>query len=240
MKLIRTGGYGEIGRLAAEIIGEEIARGRCSLGLPTGRTPLGLYAELVSRQADWSGVRTFNLDEYLGLQPDHPAAFRTYMRRNLIDLLHRPPVWEIPDGSARDPLAECQRYEAALAAAGGLDLVVLGLGRNGHIGFNEPGSPADSRTRVVRLSHSTRMANRAGFLPGEDVPLFAITMGIGTILDARRILLLASGRDKAEALERTMQGPVSTEVPASVLQRHPNVIVLADAEALGGGKGVAS
>lgn len=237
MEVIRTGGYDDLSRIAASIVAETIGRGPCSLGLPTGRTPLGLYQELVRRQSDWSGVRAFNLDEYLGLPPGHPASFRTYMCRNLMDLLHSPPAWDIPDGSTRDPEGECQRYEAAIAAAGGLDLVVLGLGRNGHIGFNEPGSPFDSRTRVTRLSESTRQANRPNFPPGEEVPTYAITMGIGTILGARRILLLASGRDKAEALNRSLLGPVARDVPASALQRHPRVIVLADAEACGSEEG---
>ncbi|HEY3368761.1 MAG TPA: glucosamine-6-phosphate deaminase [Symbiobacteriaceae bacterium] len=234
MQWIHAADYTDMSLKAAELVAALVQRGdRCVLGLPTGKTPLGLYRELAARRLDWRGVATFNLDEYVGLSPEHPASFRSFMRRNLFDLCAQPPRWAIPDGSAPDLTAECLRYEAALAEAGPIDLLILGLGRNGHIGFNEPGSPLDSATRVVTLSAETRAVNRSDFPADEAVPARAITMGIGTMLKARRILLLAGGAEKAPALAAALSGPVTPAVPASALQLHPDVIVLADAAASG-------
>jgi len=168
------------------------------LGLPTGRSPIGMYERVISQCSReyrcFRDVTTFNLDEYAGVPREHPGSYFTYMKQHLFDHVDLDPQkTHIPDGTAPDLDAECARYEQAIKDAGGLDLTFLGLGRNGHIGFNEPGTPFDARTRVVELTPSTRAAN-AEFFPGEEVPSRAITMGIGTILSSRAIVLIASGR----------------------------------------------
>lgn len=209
------------------------------LGLATGATMEGVYRALVA-QVEAGGVSlaratSFNLDEYLGLPPDDPASYRATMERLLFARTDLPrDRAHLPDGLAADPEAEARRYEAAIAAAGGLDLQLLGLGRNGHVGFNEPGSPADSRTRVVRLSEATRAANRAQFPPGRAVPERAITLGIATILEARALLLLVTGEAKHAALARSLSGPPSPDCPASLLLGHPALTVLADRAAAAG------
>ncbi len=201
-----------------------------ALGLPTGRTPLGMYERVVaecSRQYHcFRDVVTFNLDEYAGISCEHPGSYCTFMKRVLFDHVDVDPRnTHIPDGAAGDLDAECARYEGDITAAAGLGLTFLGLGSNGHIAFNEPGTPWTSRTRVVELTASTRAANAALF-PGQEVPTHAITMGIGTILDSKRIVLLASGERKREAIERLRSG-VSTEgFPASALWTHEECLVL--------------
>jgi glucosamine-6-phosphate deaminase len=200
------------------------------LGLPTGRTPLGMYERVVaecSREYHcFRDVVTFNLDEYAGITCDHPGSYCTFMKHVLFDHVD---IAEgnahIPDGAAPDLDAECARYEADIAGAGGLALTFLGLGSNGHIAFNEPGTPWSSRTRVVELAESTRAANAALF-PGEPVPTRAITMGIATILASRRIVLLASGERKRAAIERLRSGERTEEFPASALWTHADVTVL--------------
>lgn len=215
---------------------ERAAGGHCVLGLATGGTPIGVYRELVRlhRQEglDLSHVTTFNLDEYCGLPPDHPQSYHTYMRRHLFNHVDLDPHRaRLPDGMAEDPAAECACYEAAIAQSGGMDILLLGVGTNGHIGFNEPGTRFDSRTHCVELAEKTRLANARFFPPGEAVPRRAITMGIATILAARQILLLATGAQKAEAIVRAALGPITPDCPASVLQRHPRVTLLLDQEA---------
>ncbi|MEW6637809.1 MAG: glucosamine-6-phosphate deaminase, partial [Actinomycetota bacterium] len=173
----------------------------------------------------------FNLDEYLGLPPDHPASYRVYMEQNFYSLVDADPSRvHVPDGSAPDPKAECERYEAAIREAGGADLCVLGIGRNGHIGFNEPGAPFSSRTRVVRLAESTRKVNAADF-EGNRAPERAISVGMATIFDSSKILLLASGANKARAVAAAVEGEPSEAVPASMLLRHPDTTFLLDEEA---------
>lgn len=204
---------------------------RVVLGLPTGRTPIGMYARVVRECSRtyhcFREVTTFNLDEYAGVPRQHPGSYFSYMRRHLFDHVDIDPRnAHIPDGNAADQEAECLRYENELRSAGGLALTFLGLGRNGHIGFNEPGTPFDSRTRVVELTQSTRHANAADF-PDGHVPRQAITMGIGTILESRSIVLLVAGEGKAAAVERLRSGEVTEEFPASALWRHGDVIVLA-------------
>jgi glucosamine-6-phosphate deaminase len=203
---------------------------RIVLGLPTGRTPIGMYDRVIqecSREYHcFRDVVTFNLDEYCGVPPEHPASYYSYMKQHLfdhvdIDADHT----HIPHGIAPDPAVECRRFEEELREHGGLDLTFLGLGRNGHIGFNEPGTPFDSRTRVVELTQSTRHAN-ADLFPGGHVPTHALTMGIGTILESRRIVLLAAGAGKEAAIARLRSGEVSEDFPASALHTHPNAIVL--------------
>lgn len=203
--------------------------------LPTGSTPLGMYRRLVAlhREEGLSFARAtfFNLDEYLGLSPDHPASYRAYMEQNFYGLVDADPARvHLPDGATPDPNAECQRYEAAIEKAGDADLCVLGIGRNGHVGFNEPGTPIDSRTRVVQLSETTRRQNAANFDHGET-PEGAITVGLQTIMRSRAVMLVASGEGKARALVAALEGPVSAALPASVLRRHPDVAFLIDREA---------
>jgi glucosamine-6-phosphate deaminase len=200
------------------------------LGLPTGRTPIGMYARVVAECSRsyhcFREVTTFNLDEYVGVPREHPGSYASYMRRHLFEHVDIDPRnTHIPDGNAADPAAECRRYENEIRDAGGLALTFLGLGRNGHIGFNEPGTPFDSRTRLVELTQSTRHANAADF-PDGHVPSQAITMGIGTILESKRIVLLVAGSGKEEAVERLRAGAISEEFPASALWTHADVTVL--------------
>src|ERR687893_929108 len=203
--------------------------------LPTGTTPLGMYGRLVELHVEeglsFARATFFNLDEYLGLAPDHPASYHVYMEENLYELVDADPARvHVPDGSAPDPEAECERYETAIREAGGVDLAVLGIGRNGHIGFNEPGAPFGSRTRVVRLAESTRRVNAADF-EGNRAPERAITVGMATVFEAREVLLLASGANKAGAVAAAVEGEISESVPASMLRRHPNTTFLLDREA---------
>lgn len=203
------------------------------LGLATGGTMEPLYAELVVRhrqgRLSFASARSFNLDEYVGLAPDHPQSYHTYMRQHLFSHVDfAPGATALPDGSAPDPHAEADAYEAAIGAAGGIDLQLLGIGRNGHIGFNEPTSSLCSRTRVKTLTESTRAANARYFGPDEEPPTYAITMGLATILDAREVLLLAFGAEKAAAVRAMIEGPVSAFTPASVLQMHRHATVILD------------
>jgi glucosamine-6-phosphate deaminase len=220
-----------LSRRAAEVLFGAIQDDpRIVLGLPTGRTPIGMYARVVQEcERDYHcfrDVTTFNLDEYCGVPREHPASYFSYMQRHLFDHVDVDPgKIHIPDGTAPDPEAECLRYEADIRRHGGLALTFLGLGRNGHIGFNEPGTPFDSRTRVVELTQSTRHANAADF-PDAHVPTHALTMGIGTILESKRIVLLAAGSGKEEAIRRLRSGDVSEAFPASALHTHPDVTVL--------------
>jgi glucosamine-6-phosphate deaminase len=203
---------------------------RIVLGLPTGRTPVGMYDRVVrecSRDYHcFTGVTTFNLDEYVGVPREHHGSYFAFMKEHLFDHVDIDPASaHLPNGMAPDLDAECARYENEIRSAGGLALTFLGLGRNGHIGFNEPGTPFDARTRVVALTESTRHAN-ADLFPDGHVPTHAITMGIATILDSARIVLLVAGSGKAEAVERLRSGDVSEAFPASALRTHPDVTVL--------------
>ena|SRR5947209_1081078 len=222
--------YAALSSRAAEILLDAIGRDpRIVLGLPTGRTPVGMYERVVSACAReyhcFRDVTTFNLDEYAGISDDHPGSYCTFMRQHLFDHVDIHPMnAHIPDGMAADLDAECERYESAIAAAGGLGLTFLGLGGNGHIAFNEPGTPFTARTRVVALREETRAAN-ASLFPDGRVPTHAITMGIGTILESRAIVLLA-GAEKRAAVERLRSGEASEQFPASALWRHPNVLAL--------------
>jgi glucosamine-6-phosphate deaminase len=228
--------YEPMSAAAAEIVAGKVReKPDAVLLLPTGTTPLGMYGRLAGLHRDqglsFSGVTFFNLDEYLALPPDHPASYHVYMEENFYRLVDADPAQiHVPDGSAPDPEAECERYEAAIREAGGVDLGVLGIGRNGHIGFNEPGAPFGSRTRVVRLAESTRRVNASDFEEGQ-VPERAITVGMATIFEAREVLLLASGANKARAAAAALQGEISETVPASMLRRHPNATFLLDREA---------
>ncbi len=223
--------YEALSNRAALILLEAIRENpRAVLGLPTGRTPAGMYRHVVAECAReyhcFRDVTTFNLDEYAGIPREHPGSYFTFMKRHLFDHIDVDPSrTHIPDGSAADLAAECARYEAAINAAGGLGLTFLGLGRNGHIAFNEPGTPFDSRTRRVELAESTRRAN-ADFFHGLQVPTHALTMGIGTILESRRIVLLASGSGKDAAIARLETLDIDPSFPASALWDHDDVTVL--------------
>lgn len=214
------------------------ARPDATLGLATGGTMVPLYAEMVARhragQLSLAHATTFNLDEYVGLTPDHPGSYHRYMAEVLFDQTDiRPGHWHLPRGDAPDPRAEAMAYEARIARAGGIDLQVLGLGQNGHIAFNEPTSSLGSRTRIKTLTDDTRRANRPYFDREEDMPRYAITMGIATILEARSIVLLATGASKAEAVAAMVEGPLGAICPASALQLHPRATIVLDAEAAG-------
>ena len=204
------------------------------LGLPTGRTPVPMYRALVAlhRQArvDFSSATTFNLDEFVGLPAEHPGSYRSFMRRHLFAHVNtNPERTHLPDGNARRPRAEAARYDAAIAAVGGLDIAVLGIGANGHIGFNEPSDALPAGTNVVTLRPSSRVGNAASFGGHVSrVPRQAISMGVGTILSARHVVLLATGAGKAAIIKKALHGPVTTRVPASLLQLHPRVVVVMD------------
>src|SRR5262249_3413596 len=203
-------------RKAARIVARAVrSNPSLKLGLATGNTTLGMYAEVIrihrEESLDFSNVTTFNLDEYLGIAPDHPQSFHFFMRENFFRHINvQPARTNIPDGMISGNYEEyCSSYENQIRAAGGIDLQILGIGRNGHIGFNEPASSLASRTRLKVLSRETIEDNRKSFAAGEKVPECAITMGIGTILDARRILILATGEAKADAVAKAIEGPIS-------------------------------
>jgi glucosamine-6-phosphate deaminase len=210
---------------------------RIVLGLPTGETPVQGYAELrqlcAQGRIDFSNAATFNLDEFAGIDPMHPGSFRQFMARHLfsgVDL--SPSRINFLNGTAADLDAECRRYDELIENSGGIDLQILGIGANGHIGFNEPGETLTARTHCVRLLESTRRDNAALFGGNlEQVPVEALTMGVGSILKAERIVLMATGERKAECVERAVNGPVTTWLPASLLQLHGNVELLIDAAA---------
>jgi glucosamine-6-phosphate deaminase len=206
------------------------------LGLATGRSPLGVYARLISlyeqKQMDFSYVRTFNLDEYIGLPEDHPQSFAFYMEKNFFRSINirKENIHQL-SGTPQDIKGHCRAYEDKIKEAGGIDIQILGIGRNGHIGFNEPGSSLSSRTRAKTLTRSTIEANARFFKNKEEVPRYCLTMGIGTILDARMVILLASGKEKAEAIAKTVEGPVTASVPGSALQLHRRAKIIIDYEA---------
>ncbi|MGN8244612.1 glucosamine-6-phosphate deaminase [Cellulomonas soli] len=221
---------------AAVVVAALISRPHLVLGVATGSSPGPLYdalAQRVREGLDTSGVQAWALDEYVGLPASHPESYHAVVARTVTGPLGLDPASvHVPDGAARDPHASAADYEAALARTGGVDLQILGIGHNGHLAFNEPGSPAGSRTRVVPLTVRTRQAN-ARFFGGDvdAVPTHAITQGLGTIGAAGHLLLVATGADKAEAVAAALTGEQSAEVPASLVQRHPQVTVLLDAAA---------
>lgn len=239
MLVFITDDYAELSRQAARIIADAMRKKPdLRLGLATGDTQLGVYRELVrmhrEEHLDFSRVITFNLDEYIGLPAGHPQSFRAVMRTALFDHVNIAPSHiHIPDGTLngtpRDNFDEvCRQYEKEIQRAGGIDLQVVGIGKDGHIGFNEPTSSLASRTRPKTLTQGTIEDNRHNFPPGEEPPAAAITMGIGTILEARRILLLASGAAKAKAVVLAVEGPLTAAVSASALQMHREVTALVD------------
>lgn len=238
MKIYETKDYEAMSRKAAEIIAAQvITKPDCVLGLATGSTPIGIY-RLLSRwcaggHVSFSGVSTVNLDEYLGLDGGHFQSYRYFMQTNLFEHIDIPAEHtHLPNGNAPDPEAECRRYEELIASLGGTDLQLLGLGHNGHIGFNEPGDTFVLSTHIVDLAESTIRANSRLFDHIDEVPRQAVTMGVGAIMGAKSILMAVSGADKAEAVYQAFAGPVTPRVPASILQLHPNVILVGDQAAL--------
>lgn len=226
--------YQELSHKAASFVASQIIlRPHSVLGLATGSTPRGLYSHLIQMEdLDFRGVQTFNLDEYLGLERDHPHSYHYYMQEHLFRHINISPAGiHIPPGQPDDLEQACREYDRAIADAGGIDLQILGIGLNGHIGFNEPASRLKTATHVVDLSPTTIEANSRFFSSPEEVPRRAISMGLGSIMRARKILLLASGGDKAEIVARTVGGEITTRVPASLLQLHPEVIIMVDKEA---------
>lgn len=238
MRLIPAENYLDLSRKAADLIAAQILlKPACVLGLATGSSPLGVYQDLIQRcQAgtlDFSAVRSVNLDEYRGLDADHAQSYHYFMRHNLFDHVNMDPAHiQIPNGTAEDAAAECARYDAVIQAYGGIDLQLLGIGRNAHIGFNEPDTCFVGGTHLVELTQSTIEANTRFFTSEEEVPRQALTLGMRAILQARRVLLIASGADKADALAASCFGPITPQVPASILQLHPDVTVIADRAAL--------
>lgn len=220
--------------LATRLIAAISLKPRIVLGLPTGRTPVALYREVRSRShrghVDWSQVRTFNLDEFVGLGAGDAGSYRSYMQGELFDHVRIEPInVGMLDGRAANLVAECARYECAIELAGGIDIQILGIGANGHIGFNEPGDALDAETHVAQLQEETRIAN-AGLFGGElgRVPTHALSMGMATILHAQAIVLMATGAEKSEAVAGMIDGPITTRLPASFLQVHPRVTVMLD------------
>ena len=238
MRIYLEADYAAMSRRAANLIAAEvIRRPNCVLGLATGSTPIGTYENLIARNRagdlSFREVRTVNLDEYKGLAPTHDQSYRYFMQTNLFDHIDiQPENTNVPDGLAADADAECARYDALVASLGYADLQLLGLGRNGHIGFNEPDDHFTKETHVVDLTDSTIDANARFFATRDDVPRQALTMGVGCIMAARRVLLIASGADKADALYNAVCGPISPDCPASILQLHGDVVVVGDEAAL--------
>jgi len=234
MLLRITKNYDEMSELAASIVAERLRKNPALvLGLATGSTPLGTYRALTRMHRDegldFSRATTFNLDEYIGLSPTHPQSYHRFMEEHFFRHVNLDRRFAfIPDGTAADVEAHCQWYEEQIRAAGGIDLQILGIGRNGHLAFNEPGSSLGSRTRIKPLSEDTRRDNARFFPSLEAVPTHAITMGIGTIMEARELILLASGERKADAVKAAVEGPITAIVPASIMQMHRRAYVIVD------------
>lgn len=238
MRIYREKDYDAMSRRAASVIAAHVLlKPDCVLGLATGSTPVGAYRKLVEWNRDgaisFAEVRTANLDEYKGLAPDHPQSYRYFMQENLFDHIDiRPENTHLPNGLAEDAAAECSRYDRVVRDLGGIDLQLLGVGHTGHIGFNEPGSEFVAGTNLVDLAERTIEANARFFDNADQVPRQAFTMGVQTILHARNILLVVSGRDKADILKALVEGPITPAVPASALRLHPSVILVADEAAM--------
>lgn len=238
VKIIEVADYKEMSRVSAQIILEKIkSQEHVTLGLATGGTPLGTYKELVKDHEEngtrYDHVHTYNLDEYVGLASSDPESYHAYMCEHLFHPVHIPlDQTNIPNGAAEELLQECMRYDTLIENIGGVDLQLLGIGQNGHIGFNEPGTPFSSKTHIVDLTPSTLEANAEYFADRCKQPTRALTMGISTILQSKEILLLASGEKKQEALFHLLRGEVTEAVPASALKMHDRVTIIADSQAL--------
>lgn len=238
MRIYRTKNSADMSREAANIISAQIImKPDCVLGLATGSTPIGLYKQLIEwyqkGDLDFSEVRTVNLDEYKGISRENDQSYYYFMHQNLFDHVNIPEGnTHLPDGMALDPEKECDRYNNLIQSMGGVDLQLLGIGHNGHIGFNEPGDSFDKQVHCVNLTESTIEANKRFFASADEVPRQAYTMGIGNILQAKKILVVANGEGKAEIVKKAFFGPVTPQVPASILQLHQDVVLVADEAAL--------
>ena len=238
MKIIRAKDYKDMSRKAANIISAQvIMKPNCVLGLATGGTPVGAYAQLVDwynkGDIDFSEVTTVNLDEYRGLPKEHPESYWSFMHRNLFDHVNiRPEAIHLPDGTNPDAADACAKYNDIIHSVGGIDLQLLGLGPNGHIGFNEPADAFVKGTNKGALTASTIDANARFFASRDDVPTHAYTMGIGSIMKAKRVLLVVNGEKKAQAVKDCFFGPIKPQAPGSILQLHPDFTLVADEAAL--------
>ncbi|MBE3100189.1 MAG: glucosamine-6-phosphate deaminase [Planctomycetes bacterium] len=237
MEVVICRNYAELSKAAARIVAELLNhKPNAVLGFATGSSPVGLYQELIrlhqEEGLDFSKVTTFNLDEYVGLPPGHPQSYRRFMNENLFDHINVPKQnTHVPSGTSANHVAFCQWYEQRIREAGGIDLQVLGIGSDGHIAFNEPTSSLGSRTRRVTLTEQTIDDNARFFKKKSDVPRHAISMGVGTILEARKLLMVVNGKNKAPALAAAVEGPITSMITASALQLHPDTIVFTDADA---------
>ena len=240
MRIVVEADAEAVGRRAADLVVEALGGRRDPvLGVATGSSPLTAYAELARRVAagtlDLRTASAFALDEYLGLAADDPRSYAATVHRTVtVPLRMDPTRVHVPPGSAPDPEAAALAYDAGIAAAGGVDVQILGIGSNGHLAFNEPGSPLDSRTRVALLSPRTREDNGRHFADRDQVPTLCITQGLGTIREARRLVLIAQGAGKADAVARAVRGPVGRDCPASIVQTHPDAVLVLDPEAADG------
>ncbi|MCF2682249.1 glucosamine-6-phosphate deaminase [Faecalicatena contorta] len=238
MKIYKAGNYREMSRKAANIISAQvIMKPNCVLGLATGSTPIGTYEQLVEwyrkGDLDFSEVTTVNLDEYKGLPVTNDQSYHYFMHQHLFDQVNiHPENTHLPNGMEMDSKKECRRYEELIHSLGGVDLQLLGLGHNGHIGFNEPDEAFEKETHCVDLQERTIEANKRFFASADEVPRQAYTMGIKTIMHAKKILVIVSGEDKAEIVKKAFFGPVTPKVPASILQMHNDVTLVADEAAL--------
>ena len=238
MRIYEAKDYQEMSRKAANILSAQvILKPDSVLGLATGSTPIGMYDQLVEwykkGDLDFSKVKTVNLDEYKGLTHDNDQSYYYFMHEHLFDRVNIDPAnTNVPDGTEEDPEKECARYEKLIESMGGVDIQLLGIGHNGHIGFNEPDSTFAKTTHCVDLAESTIEANKRFFASVDDVPRQAYTMGIGTIMKAKKILLIVNGESKADAVATAFFGPITPEVPASILQFHSDVVVIGDSAAL--------
>ncbi|WP_186576075.1 glucosamine-6-phosphate deaminase [Aquibacillus kalidii] len=238
MRLVSANDYQQLSQLAADFILEKVKQAeKLTLGLATGSTPIGTYQLIIEdyqhNKTSYSHVTTFNLDEYVGIKPTDPNSYHYFMEQKLFK--HLPITSEqihIPNGLAVDLEEECRLYESRIKAHEGIDLQLLGIGSNGHIGFNEPGTTVNSRTHIVNLTEETRRSNARFFEALSEVPTQAITMGLGTIMDSKEILLLVSGKSKSKALFDLLEKKPDPSLPASILDSHPNVTIIADQDAL--------
>lgn len=238
MRIIVAENYEAMSRQAANILSAHvISKPNCVLGLATGSTPIGMYKELIKRyeegDLDFRQVKSVNLDEYVGLEPTHDQSYRYFMQTQLFDHINiQAENTNVPGGMAEDVEAECARYDEVIRSMGGIDVQVLGMGHNGHIGFNEPADIFPKDTHQVELAQSTIEANARFFSTMDEVPRKAVTMGIGSIMQAKQILVVVSGEGKADIVAKAFNGPVTPQVPASILQLHPDVVLVGDKAAL--------
>lgn len=234
MNVIKCKNYEEFSKKAADILAEQIiSKPACVLGLPTGSTGVGMYASLAQRNLDFGSVTTFNLDEYYGLEKTHNQSYWYFMNKNLYSKVNlKPENTNIPSGVGENIEEAAHAYDESIAEKGGIDIMVLGIGNNGHIGFNEPCEKMDARTHVVTLTDKTIEANSRFFERKEDVPTKAVTMGLGSIMKAKHILMLISGKNKEQVTRELLNNFITTQNPSTMLLMHPNVTVLIDESAV--------